>query len=125
MFGKEPSSEINPDEVVAIGAATAPFAAAGGPTYQADLSVAPWTGAYKGDGIYSRDQWPGTDQTRLLSVDAGNAVNFKVRILDESKGTGAVTRVLLDASDGVDVREPRNLIQNPIVEVAELRPNRR
>ena len=30
-------------------------------------------------------------------------VNFKVRILDESKGTGAVTRVLLDASDGNDV----------------------
>jgi len=29
-------------------------------------------------------------------------VNFKVRILDESKGTGAVTRVLLDASDGND-----------------------
>jgi 2-isopropylmalate synthase len=29
-------------------------------------------------------------------------VNFKVRILDESKGTGAVTRVLLDASDGRD-----------------------
>ncbi len=28
--------------------------------------------------------------------------NFKVRILDERKGTGAVTRVLLDASDGVD-----------------------
>jgi 2-isopropylmalate synthase len=27
-------------------------------------------------------------------------VNFKVRILDESRGTGAVTRVLLDASDG-------------------------
>jgi 2-isopropylmalate synthase len=27
-------------------------------------------------------------------------VNFKVRILDESHGTGAVTRVLLDASDG-------------------------
>ena len=27
-------------------------------------------------------------------------VNFKVRILDETKGTGAVTRVLLDASDG-------------------------
>jgi 2-isopropylmalate synthase len=27
-------------------------------------------------------------------------VNFKVRILDESKGTDAVTRVLLDASDG-------------------------
>ncbi len=29
-------------------------------------------------------------------------VNFKVRILDEAKGTDAVTRVLLDASDGVD-----------------------
>ena len=28
--------------------------------------------------------------------------NFKVRILDESKGTGAVTRVLLDAGDGVE-----------------------
>ncbi len=27
-------------------------------------------------------------------------VNFKVRILDETKGTAAVTRVLLDASDG-------------------------
>src|SRR5205085_2970135 len=30
-------------------------------------------------------------------------VNFKVRILDESKGTGAVTRVLLDTSDGEEV----------------------
>lgn len=29
-------------------------------------------------------------------------VNFKVRILDETKGTGAITRVLLDASDGSD-----------------------
>jgi 2-isopropylmalate synthase len=29
-------------------------------------------------------------------------VNFKVRILDESKGTGAITRVLIDASDGHD-----------------------
>jgi 2-isopropylmalate synthase len=29
-------------------------------------------------------------------------VNFKVRILDEAKGTGAVTRVLLDAGDGTD-----------------------
>jgi 2-isopropylmalate synthase len=28
-------------------------------------------------------------------------VNYKVRILDEAKGTGAVTRVLIDASDGV------------------------
>jgi 2-isopropylmalate synthase len=30
-------------------------------------------------------------------------VNFKVRILDETKGTGAVTRVLIDASDGRQV----------------------
>ena len=30
-------------------------------------------------------------------------VNYKVRILDEFKATGAVTRVLLDASDGTDV----------------------
>jgi 2-isopropylmalate synthase len=30
-------------------------------------------------------------------------VNFKVRILDERKGTGAITRVLLDSSDGGDV----------------------
>ncbi|HST55372.1 MAG TPA: citramalate synthase [Solirubrobacteraceae bacterium] len=30
-------------------------------------------------------------------------VNFKVRILDERKGTGAVTRVLIDASDGSEV----------------------
>ncbi len=30
-------------------------------------------------------------------------VNFKVRILDETKGTGAVTRVLLDASDGEEI----------------------
>jgi 2-isopropylmalate synthase len=29
-------------------------------------------------------------------------VNFKVRILDESKGTGAATRVLLDAGDGTE-----------------------
>ena len=29
-------------------------------------------------------------------------VNYKVRILDETRGTGAATRVLLDASDGVE-----------------------
>ncbi len=29
-------------------------------------------------------------------------VNYKVRIIDEHKGTGAVTRVLIDASDGDD-----------------------
>ena len=37
---------------------------------------------------------------RLREIDL---VNFKVRILDETKGTGAVTRVLLDASDGDEV----------------------
>jgi 2-isopropylmalate synthase len=36
-------------------------------------------------------------------LDDISLVNFKVRILDESKGTGAVTRVLLDASDGHEV----------------------
>jgi 2-isopropylmalate synthase len=29
-------------------------------------------------------------------------VNFKVRILNEKAGTGAITRVLLDSSDGVE-----------------------
>jgi 2-isopropylmalate synthase len=37
---------------------------------------------------------------RLRDIDL---VNFKVRILDEAKGTDAVTRVLLDASDGEEV----------------------
>jgi 2-isopropylmalate synthase len=37
---------------------------------------------------------------RLRDIDL---VNFKVRILDEAKGTGAVTRVLLDSSDGDEV----------------------
>jgi 2-isopropylmalate synthase len=30
-------------------------------------------------------------------------VNYKVRILDEDHGTGATTRVLIDASDGLDI----------------------
>jgi 2-isopropylmalate synthase len=34
---------------------------------------------------------------RLREIDL---VNYKVRIVDEHKGTGAVTRVLIDASDG-------------------------
>jgi 2-isopropylmalate synthase len=37
---------------------------------------------------------------RLRHIDL---VNFKVRILDETKGAGAITRVLLDASDGDQV----------------------
>jgi 2-isopropylmalate synthase len=36
-------------------------------------------------------------------LDEIELVNFKVRILDEDKGTGAVTRVLLDSSDGHEV----------------------
>jgi len=40
----------------------------------------------------------GETHPHLRDVDL---VNFKVRILDEAKGTGAVTRVLIDASDGM------------------------
>jgi 2-isopropylmalate synthase len=36
---------------------------------------------------------------RLRDIDL---VNYKVRIIDEHKGTAAVTRVLIDASDGRD-----------------------
>jgi 2-isopropylmalate synthase len=39
-------------------------------------------------------------QPHLRDIDL---VNFKVRILDETKGTGAVTRVLLDSSDGEEL----------------------
>lgn len=39
----------------------------------------------------------GATHPHLMDIDL---VNFKVRILNETKGTGAVTRVLLDASDG-------------------------
>jgi 2-isopropylmalate synthase len=41
-------------------------------------------------------------------------VNFKVRILDESKGTGAVTRVLIDASDGHEVWGSIGVAENVI-----------
>jgi 2-isopropylmalate synthase len=68
---------------------------------------------------------PGPDERRILHTAEGNGpvnaldkalrealegiyphlrdiklVNYKVRILDEARGTGAVTRVLIDASDG-------------------------
>ncbi len=68
---------------------------------------------------------PGPDERRIVCTAEGNGpvnaldsalreaigeiyphlrdidlVNYKVRILDEAKGTGAVTRVLIDASDG-------------------------
>ena len=42
-------------------------------------------------------------------------VNFKVRILDETKGTDAVTRVLLDASDGEDTWGTIGVHSNVIV----------
>jgi 2-isopropylmalate synthase len=42
-------------------------------------------------------------------------VNFKVRILDEAKGTGAVTRVLIDASDGSRVWGAIGVSENLIV----------
>src|SRR5439155_1599018 len=41
-------------------------------------------------------------------------VNFKVRILDESKGTGAVTRVMIDASDGREVWGSLGVSENVI-----------
>jgi 2-isopropylmalate synthase len=37
---------------------------------------------------------------RIPELGEISLVNFKVRILDETKGTGAATRVLIDSSDG-------------------------
>jgi len=39
-------------------------------------------------------------EPRVPELSQIELVNFKVRILDEDKGTGATTRVLLDSSDG-------------------------
>ncbi len=39
-------------------------------------------------------------QRKYPDLDQISLVNYRVRILDENKGTGAATRVLLDASDG-------------------------
>ncbi len=41
-------------------------------------------------------------------------VNYKVRILDETHGTGATTRVLIDASDGQDVWGTIGVAENVI-----------
>ena len=41
-------------------------------------------------------------------------VNFKVRILDETRGTKATTRVLIDASDGTDVWGTIGVAENVI-----------
>ena len=37
---------------------------------------------------------------RFPKLDTVKLTDYKVRILDSAKGTGAVTRVLIDASDG-------------------------
>src|SRR5207247_5559839 len=42
----------------------------------------------------------GETQPHLRDIEL---VNYKVRILDESHGTGAITRVLIDASDGQEL----------------------
>jgi len=39
-------------------------------------------------------------EPRVPELAAISLVNFKVRILDETKGTGAVTRVRMDRADG-------------------------
>ena len=39
---------------------------------------------------------------RVPELAGISLVNFKVRILDETKGTGAITRVLIDSGDGRD-----------------------
>ena len=41
-------------------------------------------------------------EPRVPELATISLVNFKVRILDETKGTGAVTRVLIDSGDGRD-----------------------
>ncbi len=41
-------------------------------------------------------------EARIPELAGIHLVNFKVRILDEAKGTAATTRVLLDSSDGTD-----------------------
>ena len=47
-----------------------------------------------GDRVPAERKYPHLAQIHL--------VNYSVRILDEDRGTGAVTRVLLDSSDGRD-----------------------
>jgi 2-isopropylmalate synthase len=41
-------------------------------------------------------------EARVPELAGISLVNFKVRILDETKGTGAITRVLIDSGDGRD-----------------------
>jgi 2-isopropylmalate synthase len=42
-------------------------------------------------------------------------VDFKVRVLDTSKGTGAVTRVLLDSTNGVETWSTIGVSENIIL----------
>jgi 2-isopropylmalate synthase len=47
-------------------------------------------------------------------LSAVDLVNYKVRILDETHGTDAVTRVFIDASDGADVWGSTGVNENVI-----------
>ncbi|MFN8110943.1 MAG: alpha-isopropylmalate synthase regulatory domain-containing protein [Thermoleophilia bacterium] len=51
---------------------------------------------------------------RVPELASIHLTNFKVRILDEGKGTGATTRVLLDSSDGVSTWGALGVSQNVI-----------
>jgi len=53
-------------------------------------------------------------EPRISELARIELVNFKVRILDEDKGTGATTRVLLDSSDGRETWGALGVSQNVI-----------
>jgi 2-isopropylmalate synthase len=53
-------------------------------------------------------------EPRIPGLAQIELVNFKVRILDEVKGTGATTRVLLDSSDGDETWGALGVSQNVI-----------
>ncbi len=53
-------------------------------------------------------------EPRIPELAQIHLTNFKVRILDEGKGTGATTRVLLDSSDGHDSWGALGVSQNVI-----------
>ena len=53
-------------------------------------------------------------EPRIPELASVHLTNFKVRILDEDKGTGATTRVLLDSSDGKDSWGTLGVSQNVI-----------
>ncbi len=53
-------------------------------------------------------------EPRIPELASVHLTNFKVRILDEDKGTGATTRVLLDSSDGRTAGGTLGVSQNVI-----------